>query len=160
MSEALQLRKTIPGPMNTPVPKGTLSTPPLDEIAAHAFLDEDRLVTSLIDRAAPSAEEQAKIAGVARRLAEAGRDGRHAHGGIDAFMHEYSLSSEEGVLLMCLAEALLRIPDKATVDALIADKLSEGRWDKHIGHSGSVFVNASTWGLLLSGRALRLPNLA
>ena len=156
MSEALQLRKTIPGPMNTPVPKGTSSPPPLDEIATHAFLDEDRLVTSLIDRAAPSAEEQAKIADVARRLAEAGRDGRHAHGGIDAFMHEYSLSSEEGVLLMCLAEALLRIPDKATVDALIADKLSEGRWDKHIGHSGSVFVNASTWGLLLSGRALRL----
>jgi RHH-type transcriptional regulator, proline utilization regulon repressor / proline dehydrogenase / delta 1-pyrroline-5-carboxylate dehydrogenase len=147
MSEALQFHKSA-----------SAMLPPLDDIAAHALIDEDRLVTSLIDRAAPSAGEQAKIAEVAQRLAAAGRDGRLAQGGIDAFMHEYALSSEEGVILMCLAEALLRIPDRATADALIADKISEGRWDKHLGHSGSLFVNASTWGLLLSGRTLALED--
>ena len=147
MSEAFELRKSAPAML-----------PPLDEISTHALMDEDRLVTSLIDRAAPSAGEQAKIAEVALRLATAGRDGRLAQGSIDAFMHEYALSSEEGVILMCLAEALLRIPDRATADALIADKISEGRWDKHLGHSGSLFVNASTWGLLLSGRTLALED--
>ena len=159
MSEALKLPPHQLQPRHLPDPQDSEAgplLPPLDEISSHAFLDEDRLVTSLIDRAAPSADEQAKIAPLARRLAQATRDGRHAHGGIDAFLHEYALSSGEGVILMCLAEALLRIPDRATADALIADKLAEGRWDKHLGHSDSVFVNASTWGLLLSGRTLRL----
>ncbi|MFX5578846.1 hypothetical protein ABTD84_20540, partial [Acinetobacter baumannii] len=59
--------------------------------------------------------------------------------------------SQEGVALMCLAEALLRIPDKATRDALIRDKISSGDWKSHLGHSSSVFVNAATWGLLVTG---------
>ena len=61
-------------------------------------------------------------------------------------MREYGLSSEEGVILMCLAEALLRIPDTETADALIAEKIAGGHWEKHRGHSDSLFVNASTWG--------------
>ncbi|HEY7765442.1 MAG TPA: bifunctional proline dehydrogenase/L-glutamate gamma-semialdehyde dehydrogenase PutA, partial [Aestuariivirgaceae bacterium] len=77
-------------------------------------------------------------------------------GGIDAFMHEYSLSSEEGVVLMCLAEALLRIPDADTADKLIADKLGGKDWQKHVGHSESLFVNASAWGLMLTGRFVEL----
>src|SRR5699024_7055506 len=65
--------------------------------------------------------------------------------------HEYSLSSQEGIALMCLAEALLRIPDRATRDALIRDKISQGDWQSHLS-SGSLFVNAATWGLMLTGK--------
>ena len=67
-------------------------------------------------------------------------------------MREYALSSQEGVALMCLAEALLRIPDAATRDALIADKIGGGEWRAHLGQSPSPFVNAATWGLLITGR--------
>ncbi len=67
-------------------------------------------------------------------------------------MREYDLSSQEGVALMCLAEALLRIPDAATRDALIADKIGGGEWRAHVGQSPSPFVNAATWGLLITGQ--------
>jgi len=77
-------------------------------------------------------------------------------GVIEAFMRQYDLSSEEGVLLMCVAEALLRIPDQATADALIRDKLGEADWRRHLGQSDSVFVNASTWGLMLTGQIVNL----
>ncbi len=75
---------------------------------------------------------------------------------LDAFMHQYDLSSEEGVLLMCLAEALLRIPDDDTAEKLIADKLAGADWEAHLGRSDSLFVNASTWGLMLTGRIVQL----
>ena len=65
--------------------------------------------------------------------------------GLDAFLRQYDLSSQEGVILMCLAEALLRIPDDETADRLIADKLKAGDWASHLGDSQSLFVNASTW---------------
>ncbi|MDQ6592544.1 1-pyrroline-5-carboxylate dehydrogenase, partial [Enterobacter hormaechei] len=61
-------------------------------------------------------------------------------------------SSQEGVALMCLAEALLRIPDKATRDALIRDKIANGNWSQHLGQSPSMFVNAASWGLLITGK--------
>ena len=73
-------------------------------------------------------------------------------GGVEGLIHEYSLSSQEGVALMCLAEALLRIPDDETRDALIRDKIGGGDWQAHLGHSSSLFVNAATWGLLLTGK--------
>ncbi|MEA3120907.1 MAG: RHH-type transcriptional regulator, proline utilization regulon repressor / proline dehydrogenase [Paraburkholderia sp.] len=73
-------------------------------------------------------------------------------GGVEGLIHEFSLSSQEGVALMCLAEALLRIPDRATRDALIRDKISKGDWKSHIGHAPSLFVNAATWGLMLTGK--------
>jgi RHH-type proline utilization regulon transcriptional repressor/proline dehydrogenase/delta 1-pyrroline-5-carboxylate dehydrogenase len=75
---------------------------------------------------------------------------RHRPSGIEALIREYSLSSTEGVALMCLAEALLRIPDSETRDALIRDQLGRGDWRAHLGHSPSLFVNAATWGLMLS----------
>ena len=75
---------------------------------------------------------------------------------VEAFMREYDLSSEEGVLLMCVAEALLRIPDQATADKLIRDKLGDADWDAHVGQSSSLLVNASTWGLMLTGRLVTL----
>ncbi|RKP45655.1 trifunctional transcriptional regulator/proline dehydrogenase/L-glutamate gamma-semialdehyde dehydrogenase [Trinickia fusca] len=73
-------------------------------------------------------------------------------GGVEGLIHEFSLSSQEGVALMCLAEALLRIPDRATRDALIRDKISKGDWRSHVGHAPSLFVNAATWGLMITGK--------
>lgn len=89
---------------------------------------------------------------LAHKLVSQVRAQRTRASGVDALMHEFSLSSEEGVALMCLAEALLRIPDNATADRLIADKISKGDWRKHLGESPSLFVNAATWGLLITGK--------
>jgi len=89
---------------------------------------------------------------LAKRLVTAVREKRTRSSGVDALMHQFSLSSEEGIALMCLAEALLRIPDSATADRLIADKISKGDWRKHLGESPSMFVNAATWGLLITGK--------
>lgn len=130
--------------------------PPRDEIAAHHLTDETRLVGGLIERAVFTDEERRRTAELARKLVEAVRLSRATHGGIDAFMHEYGLSSEEGVILMCLAEALLRIPDAETADRFIAEKIAGGQWERHRGHSDSLLVNASTWGLMLTGRLVKL----
>lgn len=89
---------------------------------------------------------------MARSLVEGVRAKRTRASGVDALMQEFSLSSEEGVALMCLAEALLRIPDRQTADRLIADKISKGDWRRHLGESSSMFVNAATWGLMLTGK--------
>jgi len=97
---------------------------------------------------APVADQARQLA---RKLVEALR-GKRRGGGVEALVHEYSLSSQEGVALMCLAEALLRIPDRATRDALIRDKISVGDWHSHVGNSPSLFVNAATWGLVVTGR--------
>lgn len=91
-----------------------------------------------------------QITELARKLVQALRNKRLGSG-VDGLIHEYSLSSQEGVALMCLAEALLRIPDKATRDALIRDKISKGDWQAHM-NSGSLFVNAATWGLMITGK--------
>ena len=84
------------------------------------------------------------------------RELRDRESPLDAFMRQYDLSSEEGVLLMCLAEALLRIPDSETAEKLIADKLGSAAWNRHLGTSDSLFVNASTWGLMLTGHLIKL----
>src|SRR6185295_11018028 len=77
---------------------------------------------------------------------------------VESFMRQYDLSSEEGVLLMCVAEALLRIPDSRTADSLIRDKLGDANWNQHVGQSDSLLVNASTWGLMLTGRLVQLAD--
>jgi RHH-type proline utilization regulon transcriptional repressor/proline dehydrogenase/delta 1-pyrroline-5-carboxylate dehydrogenase len=94
----------------------------------------------------------ASVQGLATRLAEGVRAARHKAGGVDALMLEFSLDSREGIALMCLAEALLRIPDTATRDRLIRDKLAQGDWRAHVGRSPSLFVNAAAWGLLVTGK--------
>ena len=127
-----------------------------DEIASYHLVDETRLLGGLLERAVYTADERLRIGELARRLAGAARSERGKHGSVDAFLHEYGLSSEEGVILMCLAEALLRIPDAETADALIAEKIGGGDWDRHVGRSDNLLVNASTWGLLLTGRIARL----
>ncbi len=133
-------------------------TPLRAAISAAYLADEAKSVKALMPQAAVADDARERIAERARRLVMAVRERRRSHSGLDAFMHEYDLSSEEGVVLMCLAEALLRIPDAETADRLIRDKLARGKWDKHLGRSHSMFVNASTWGLMLTGRMVQLDD--
>lgn len=122
--------------------------------------DEEELVEQLTDAADPGDSVRRQIQGTAAELVRSVRRSKAREGGIDAFLQQYDLSSEEGVLLMCIAEALLRIPDADTADKLIADKISSARWKDHIGVSDSLFVNASTWGLMLTGQLLQLDEVA
>ncbi len=117
--------------------------------------DETPLVRELADLARVGPEEATAVRDTALRLVESVRRNRKRVSGLDAFLQQYDLSSQEGVVLMCLAEALLRVPDKATADRLIADKLTSADWRSHLGTSESTFVNASTWGLMLTGRIIR-----
>jgi len=114
--------------------------------------DEREAVQWLLSQTTVSASSQIALQALARKLVESVREKRTRASGVDALMHEFSLSSEEGVALMCLAEALLRIPDHQTADRLIADKISKGDWRRHLGESPSLFVNAATWGLLITGK--------
>lgn len=116
---------------------------------------ETALVPRLLEQARLSDAQRARVAALAQRLAATLRQRapqRGREGLVQALLQEYSLSSQEGVALMCLAEALLRIPDAATRDALIRDKIGRGDWRAHVGKSPSLFVNAATWGLLLTGK--------
>ncbi|MBR7783479.1 trifunctional transcriptional regulator/proline dehydrogenase/L-glutamate gamma-semialdehyde dehydrogenase [Undibacterium luofuense] len=114
--------------------------------------DEGDTVKWLLSQVNPHTSLQPDVEKLAHRLVSSVRQQRTRASGVDALMHEFSLSSEEGVALMCLAEALLRIPDSQTADRLIADKISKGDWAKHLGESPSLFVNAATWGLLITGK--------
>ena len=116
---------------------------------------EPEAVPPLVAAARLAAPDAAAAQALARRLAQTLRDRKSAAGReglVQGLLQEYSLSSQEGVALMCLAEALLRIPDPATRDALIRDKISTGQWHEHLGRSPSLFVNAATWALLLTGK--------
>ncbi len=137
-----------------PLPERTALRRAIDQ---HYRADETQCVGELLSQLELDSEANSRIASTARRLVEAVR--ARAKGGLDAFLYEYGLSTQEGVMLMCIAEALLRIPDDETQEALIRDKISAGNWDRHIGHSDSVFVNASTWGLMLTGRVVRMHGI-
>ena len=139
------------------------SRPPsnIGEIINKYYLaDEDEVMREIVELARVDEDTRTRIRETAERLVRAVRDNRGVKGGLDAFMKQYDLSSQEGVVLMCLAEALLRIPDSETADKLIADKLLAGNWQDHLGTSGSMFVNASTWGLMLTGRIISLDREA
>jgi RHH-type proline utilization regulon transcriptional repressor/proline dehydrogenase/delta 1-pyrroline-5-carboxylate dehydrogenase len=125
-------------------------------INQYYLADENEVMREMVELANGSDDEKRRIRDTAIKLVEAVRRNRGRKGGLDAFMKQYDLSSHEGVVLMCLAEALLRVPDSDTADKLIADKLLAGNWQEHLGTSGSAFVNASTWGLMLTGRIIRL----
>ena len=122
--------------------------------------DEQTLVRDLTDAADPGDGGRQKIQNAAAQLVRAVRKNSSNDGGIEAFLKQYDLSSEEGVLLMCIAEALLRIPDADTADKLIADKVTSAKWRDHLGESDSLFVNASTWGLMLTGQLLKTDDTA
>ncbi len=117
---------------------------------------EENVVGQRLTQAALSTNSLTEIHRHAHTLVEGMREKGAGEGGLDAFMHEFDLSNSEGVVLMCLAEALLRIPDAATADKLIKDKIGDADWSSHLGHSDSIFVNASTWALMLTGRVINL----
>ena len=121
-------------------------------VAAAYRADEPETVHALAAEARLAPERSDWTQAYATRLAEAVRAERSQAGGVDALMLEFSLDSREGVALMCVAEALLRIPDAATRDRLIRDKIGGGDWRAHVGASPSLFVNAAAWGLLVTGR--------
>ena len=114
--------------------------------------DENATLDGLIVLARPDAASAKEIDVCARALVLAVRERQHAHAGMQSFLTQYDLGTQEGVLLMCVAEALLRIPDADTADKLIRDKFSQGDWKKHLGASESLLVNAGTWGMMLTGK--------
>ena len=124
------------------------------------YCDEAALLDRLVAEAALSPEDRARISARAADLVRAIRD-RTQPGLMEVFLAEYGLSTDEGIALMCLAEALLRVPDAETIDALIEDKIAPSDWGRHLGHSTSSLVNASTWALMLTGKVLedREPGL-
>ncbi len=115
--------------------------------------DEGACVAERLRQAAPASAVHSDAAKLAAKLIEGAR-GRKA-AGLDAFLQSYGLATEEGIALMCLAEALLRVPDVETADALIHDKLAGIDWGEHLGESSSTFVNAATFSLMLTGQVLR-----
>ncbi len=134
-----------PAPLRAAI---TAAWAPDETTHVHALLQEARLDDA--DRAAVQATATDLVRRVRARTAD--------QGAIEAFMRQYDLGSEEGVLLMCVAEALLRIPDQDTADRLIRDKLGEADWRRHMGQSDSLLVNASTWGLMLTGHLVDLAD--
>jgi RHH-type proline utilization regulon transcriptional repressor/proline dehydrogenase/delta 1-pyrroline-5-carboxylate dehydrogenase len=125
-------------------------------IRAAYLRDEPEALESLIAEARLAPEAADRVQARARALVENVRARQQANAGMQSFLREYDLSSQEGVLLMCVAEALLRIPDAATADKLIRDKLSQGDWERHVGRNNSLLVNAGTWGMMLTGKLVSL----
>ena len=120
----------------------------------HAYrLDEAICDRERMEQASAATAIEPQAAAVAAKLIEGAR--KKPSGGLDAFLNNYGLATQEGVALMCLAEALLRVPDAETADALIHDKLTGFDWAEHLGESSSTFVNAATFSLMLSGEVLR-----
>lgn len=135
----------MPDPASAPPPRPAL----------HAALSTDpaAMVAALLAEATLPAARNARIAAATADLITTVR--RHpTGGGLEGFLGEYSLTTQEGVALMCIAEALLRVPDAATADDLLRDKLAGQDWARHLGHAPSLLVNASSWALMLAGRLL------
>ena len=118
--------------------------------------EEAAAVHDNIAAARLATEANQRIAEQAARLVARVRSERTSSTGVDALMHEFTLGSAEGIALMCLAEALLRIPDHATADRLIRDKIAQGHWEDHLGLGKSLFVNAAAWGLMITGKWVML----
>lgn len=132
-----------------------LSSSIRERIANTYRSSEKEVIASLLKEASLDKESLSRIERQANTFVEYVRKHRRSSSGIDSFLKQYSLSSEEGIALMCLAEALLRVPDKATIDDLIKDKISGANWKSYLGQSSSLFVNTATWGLMLTGKLLK-----
>jgi len=146
------------------VPLFSLFAPPVREptplrraITAAYRRPEAECVTTLLDQATLPDALRDDVARTARKLVETLR-GKRRGTGIESLLQEYALSSQEGIALMCLAESLLRIPDADTRDALIRDKIAGGDWKSHVGGGRSLFVNAATWCLALTGKLTATVN--
>lgn len=130
-----------------------LATNPMRDAITNAYrMDETECLDSLLNLARFSPDQLMKIAETASNLVIKTRENHKKSGQMAALLHQYDLSTEEGIALMCLAEALLRIPDKTTMDKFIADKLSTVEWKNHISKDNSLFLNAATWSLFLTGK--------
>lgn len=128
-----------------------------DALDAGKFEDESKRIAELLAAPALDAAERRAAAAAARDIVVKARAETQHTGVMESFLEEFGLSNPEGLALMCLAEALLRVPDADTADALIAEKITSGEWGDHSGKSDSLLVNASTWGLMLTGRIVRPP---
>jgi RHH-type proline utilization regulon transcriptional repressor/proline dehydrogenase/delta 1-pyrroline-5-carboxylate dehydrogenase len=126
-------------------------------IDTQTYANQTQLLDRLIDQANLSPDDRAAISQNAARIVTQIRNTAKP-GLMEIFLAEYGLSTDEGIALMCLAEALLRVPDAETIDALIEDKIAPSDWAKHMGHSTSPLVNASTWALMLTGSVLNDEN--
>lgn len=127
-----------------------------DAIHRQKFADEDTLAKKFLAEYRQAVPNPSSVEKQAEELVEAVRARQTDQPLLDAFLNEFGLSNEEGIALMCLAEALLRVPDQETADDLIADKILSGDWSDHIGQADSLFVNASTWALMLTGQVISL----
>ena len=128
-------------------------------ISPHYFIDESQYIEDILNELSVTIDDESRIADKATALIASVRssdDGLHM---IDLLLLQYSLDTHEGILLMCLAEALMRVPDAETADAFIRDRLSIADWKRHLQQSDSLLVNASTWGLMLSGKVIRTDTL-
>jgi RHH-type transcriptional regulator, proline utilization regulon repressor / proline dehydrogenase / delta 1-pyrroline-5-carboxylate dehydrogenase len=134
--------------MNTPMPMSTR----WDLLDAAKYRDERETVTALLAAQPLTSQARTAVRGEAAWLVRQARQMKHRQGLVESFLAEFSLSTQEGLALMGLAEALLRTPDTTTRDRLIAEKIGAADWAAHLGQSESLFVNASTWGLMLTGR--------
>ncbi|WP_332654777.1 bifunctional proline dehydrogenase/L-glutamate gamma-semialdehyde dehydrogenase PutA [Brevundimonas sp.] len=123
-----------------------------DALDQGKFADETATVAGLLARTPLDALERAGVLNSAVGLVERARASVKKQGVVESFLQEFSLGTREGLALMCLAEALLRTPDEDTRDRLIAEKIGSADWASHLGQSDSLFVNASTWGLMLTGK--------
>ena len=127
----------------------------MQQMMAVYHLDENKAVARLLALLEGyDAPAKARIKERARNLIQHVRDNRRTFGGVDKFLNEFGLTTKEGIALMCLAEALLRIPDSATADMLIRDKIGSASWEQHMGKADDLFVNASTWALMLTGKVI------
>ncbi|MFO7704398.1 MAG: bifunctional proline dehydrogenase/L-glutamate gamma-semialdehyde dehydrogenase PutA [Halopseudomonas sp.] len=126
----------------------------LKVVSDNYAVDEAAYVAELEPLAEP--DDVAALSQRATRLIEDVRKRDNASDSIDALLQQYSLDTQEGIMLMCLAEALLRVPDAETADALIRDKLNAAQWDKHVGQSDSALVNAAAWGLVMTGKVVNM----
>ncbi|GAM98040.1 proline dehydrogenase [alpha proteobacterium U9-1i] len=143
--------------MNASVEKLTPASIDWDALDALKYADEDAAVAKLLAEAPLDPAARASVGAEARSLVVKARKLKRRKGVMESFLEEFGLSNAEGLALMCLAEALLRVPDAETADKLIAEKIKNGRWAEHIGKSDHWLVNAGTWGLMLTGRIATLP---
>ena len=138
--------------MSAPAVAEPIPTEDWDELDAWKYRAEAEAVSDLLARAPLSSEDRAAVRAEAEALVRGARRKARRQGVVEGFLQEFSLGTPEGLALMCLAEALLRTPDEETQGRLIAEKIGSADWASHLGRSESLFVNASTWGLMLTGR--------
>ncbi len=143
--------------MNTTTNAAATTTAIREAMRDHYLADETRSVNALVEMAGLSAETRQQISHEAAKLITRVRTSAKPSM-MENFLAEYGLTTKEGVALMCLAEALLRVPDAETIDELIEDKIVPGKWQEHLGQSESALINTSTWGLMVTGKLIASPD--